>query len=67
MEKELKFRFVNPEEPLQDYPGLGRRVYISKEEAVNQLPHQPECSKRKDGDNKGQDYGNQHSQNHKKQ
>jgi hypothetical protein len=50
-ENELKFKYIDPEEPIHDYPGLGRRKYISKEELLIHFPDQRERSKREDARN----------------
>ena len=46
MERELKMKFIDPEEPIHE--GLHYRKWVSKEEALKDFPDQPERSKREE-------------------
>lgn len=36
----IKFiNFIDPHEPLADYPGMGNRLWVSKEDALQQFPN----------------------------
>lgn len=36
--KDLIINYLDPERKLEDYPGMGKRIWISKEEALEFLP-----------------------------